>query len=313
MQIGVVGAGFVGSVISYALTIGGVAEKIILIDVDKERARAEAMDISHALPFCDGGDVVAGEYKDLKDSDVIIITAGDNQKKGETRIDLLDKNVKIFKDIIPKIAQNAPNSILIIATNPVDIMTEVALRLSFFPKNRVFGTGTVLDSARFRSILGKQLGISSKSIHANVIGEHGDSEVLLWSGAVAGTSCVERIAKETNVVLDSSIKQKIDNDVRNSAYEIIKGKGATYFGIASAVLHIVRAILNDSHAILNISSHHDSYIDGVNDICYAMPSIIGKNGVEKILMPTMSEYEKNELIKSAKVLKEYMDKTSEMM
>ena len=225
MQIGVVGAGFVGSVISYALTIGGVAEKIILIDVDKERARAEAMDISHALPFCDGGDVVAGEYGDLKDSDVIIITAGDNQKKGETRIDLLDKNVKIFKDIIPKIAQNAPNSILIIATNPVDIMTEVALRLSFFPKNRVFGTGTVLDSARFRSILGKQLGISSKSIHANVIGEHGDSEVLLWSGAVAGTSCVERIAKETNVVLDSSIKQKIDNDVRNSAYEIIKSLG----------------------------------------------------------------------------------------
>ncbi len=310
MKIGIIGAGMVGSTIAYTLTLNGVAEELVLVDVDENRAKAEAMDISHAIPFCEGGNVFSGKYKDLEDSGIIIITAGANQKKGETRLDLLNKNVEIFKTIIPEIVKYAPSSILIIATNPVDIMTEIALRLSFFAKNRVFGTGTVLDSARFRSVLAKYLGVSSKSIYANVIGEHGDSEVLLWSGAVAGTSCVERIAKEIGVVLDGNVKKTIDEDVRNSAYKIIEGKGATYFGIASAVLHIVKAIIGDSNAILNLSTHHNIGVTGDDDICYAMPTIVGKNGVEKVLTPTMSEEEKEELILGVNILKKYFNNIS---
>lgn len=313
MQIGIIGTGMVGSAIAYTLANDGNAEKLILIDANKERAIAEAMDISHSTPFTFGAKVIAGDYKDLKEAGIIIITAGANQKPGETRLDLLEKNVSIFKSIIPEVVKYAPNAILLIAANPVDIMTEVTLKLSGFPKNRVLGTGTVLDSARFRSILGNHLGISPKSIHANVIGEHGDSEVLLWSGAVAGTSCVERIAKETDKVLDSVIKGSIDNEVRNSAYTIIKGKGSTYFGIASATQYIVSSIISDKHAILNVSSHHDNGLGGYNNICYSMPSVVSKNGVETALMPEMCDDEREALIKSVKTLAEYTDKALKMI
>ena len=313
MQIGIVGTGMVGAAIAFSLAQEGTAEKLILIDANSERATAEAMDISHATPFSFGAKVVAGDYKDLKQAGIIIITAGANQKPGETRLDLLAKNVSIFKSIIPEIVKYAPNAILIIATNPVDIMTEVTLKLSGFPKNRVLGTGTVLDSARFRSILGRHLGISPKSIHANVIGEHGDSEVLLWSSAVAGTSCVERIAKETDVVLDKVVKGSIDNEVRNAAYAIIKGKGATYYGIAAATQYIVSSIISDKHAILTISSHHDKGIGGYNNICYSMPSVISKNGVETALLPAMCDEEKEALSQSAETLAEYTKKALDML
>lgn len=313
MQIGIIGTGMVGSAIAFSLASEGSAEKLILIDANKERAIAEAMDISHATPFTFGAKVIAGDYKGLSEAGIIIITAGANQKPGETRLDLLSKNVSIFKSIIPEVVKYAPNAILIIAANPVDIMTEVTLKLSGFPKNRVFGTGTVLDSARFRSILGRHLGISPKSIHANVIGEHGDSEVLLWSSAVAGTSCVERIAEETGKTLDKVIKGSIDNEVRNSAYTIIKGKGATYFGIAAATQYIVNSIISDKHAILTVSSHHDKGIAGFDNICYSMPSVVSKNGVETALMPSMCNEEKDALAKSASTLSEYTKKALEML
>ncbi len=313
MQIGIVGTGMVGSAIAFALAQEGSAEKLILIDANKERATAEAMDISHATPFTFGSRVVSGEYKDLTEAGIVIITAGANQKPGETRLDLLEKNVAIFKTIIPDVAKYAPNAILIIAANPVDVMTEVALKMSGFPKNRVFGTGTVLDSARFRSILGRHLGISPKSIHANVIGEHGDSEVLLWSGAVAGTSNIERIAKESDVILDKVIKGSIDNEVRNSAYTIIKGKGATYFGIAAATQYIVSSIVHDKHSILTVSSHHDEGIGGYKNICYAMPSVVSKNGVERALNPTMNEEETAALERSAHTLSEHTEKALAML
>lgn len=313
MQIGIIGTGMVGSAIAFSLAASGIAEKLILIDANKERATAEAMDISHATPFTFGATVIAGDYKDLSEAGIIIITAGANQKPGETRLDLLEKNVSIFKSIIPEIVKYAPNAILIIAANPVDVMTEVTLKLSGFPKNRVFGTGTVLDSARFRSILGRRLGISPKSIHANVIGEHGDSEVLLWSSAVAGTSCVERIAKETDVVLDNEVKSLVDDEVRNSAYTIIKGKGSTYFGIAAATQYIVSSIISDKHAILTVSSHHEKGIGGFDNICYSMPSIVSKNGVETALMPSMCDSERSALEKSAATLSEYTQKALAML
>lgn len=313
MQIGIVGTGMVGAAIAFSLAQAGSAEKLILIDANKERALAEAMDISHATPFTFGSNVIAGNYKDLSQAGIIIITAGANQKPGETRLDLLEKNVSIFKSIIPEIVKYAPNAILIIATNPVDVMTEVTLKLSGFPKNRVLGTGTVLDSARFRSILGRHLGISPKSVHANVIGEHGDSEVLLWSSAVAGTSCVERIAKETNKKLDTAIKTAIDDEVRNAAYAIIKGKGATYYGIAAATQYIVSSIISDKHAILTISSHHDKGIGGYDNICYSMPSVVSKNGIETALIPAMCEEEKQALSQSAETLAQYTKKALEMI
>ncbi|MCM1324237.1 MAG: L-lactate dehydrogenase [Acetobacter sp.] len=313
MQIGIIGTGMVGAAAAFALASEGSAEKLILIDANKERAIAEAMDISHATPFTFGAKVIAGDYKDLSEAGIIFITAGANQKPGETRLDLLEKNVAIFKSIIPEVVKYAPNAILVIAANPVDIMTEVTLKLSGFPKNRVFGTGTVLDSARFRSILGRHLGVSPKSIHANVIGEHGDSEVLLWSSAVAGTSCVENFAKECDVVLDNVIKGSIDNEVRNSAYTIIKGKGSTYYGIAAATQYILSSIISDKHAILTVSSHHDEGIGGHNNICYSMPSIVSKNGVERALMPAMCDSEREALEKSAATLAEYTEKALAML
>lgn len=313
MQIGIIGTGQVGSATAFSLASQGIAEKLILIDANKERAIAESMDISHATPFSFSSTVIAGDYKDLKEAGIIIITAGANQKDGETRLDLLEKNVSIFKSIIPEVVKYAPDAILIIATNPVDVMTEVTLKLSGFPKNRVFGTGTVLDSARFRSILGNHMGISPKSIHANVIGEHGDSEVLLWSSAVAGTSCVERIAQENNIVLDSKVKKLVDDEVRNAAYTIIKGKGATYFGIAAATQYIISSIISDKHAILTVSSHHDKGIGGFNNICYSMPSIVSKQGVEKALLPSMCESERAALEKSAATLSEYTQKALAML
>ena len=313
MQIGIIGTGMVGSSIAFSIATEGLADKLILIDTNTARATAEAMDISHAAPFSFGTIITSGEYTDLKNADIIIITAGANQKPGETRLDLLSKNVSIFKQIIPEIIKYAPKAILLIATNPVDIMTEITLKLSDFPKNRVIGTGTVLDSARFRSILGHHLGISPKSIHANVIGEHGDSEVLLWAGAVAGTSSIERIAKQLNISLDTNIKNKIDNEVRSAAYTIIEGKGSTYYGIAAATQYIVKAISSDNHTILNISSHHDTYLDEPADTCFSTPSIISKQGVEKTLIPVMDNKEQKALMDSVSTLTTYTKKAIELL
>jgi len=313
MQIGIIGTGMVGSATAFSLATAGLADKLVLIDTNALRAKAEAMDISHATPFSFGTIITSGEYSDLINADIIIITAGSNQKPGETRLDLLSKNVAAFKQIIPEIIKYSPNAILLIATNPVDIMTEIALQLSDFPKNRIIGTGTVLDSARFRSILGHHLGISPKSIHANVIGEHGDSEVLLWAGAVAGTSNVEIIAEQLHINLDEKIKNKIDDEVRNAAYSIIEGKGSTYYGIAAATQYIIKAISSDNHTILNISSHHSTYQDKPTDICFSMPSVISKKGVETTLIPIMNQTEQEALLQSARTLQEYTKKALNML
>ena len=313
MKIGIIGTGMVGSAIAFSLTTEGLADKLILIDSNSHRATAEAMDISHAAPFSLGTLITSGDYQDLKSSDIVIITAGANQKAGETRLDLLGKNVAIFKQIIPEVVKYAPDAILLIATNPVDVMTEVTLKLSGFAKNRVIGTGTVLDSARFRSILGRHLGISPKSIHANVIGEHGDSEVLLWAGAVAGTTPIERIANQLNLPLDEKIKNKIDNEVRNAAYAIIEGKGSTYYGIAAATQYIVKAISSDNHTILNISSHHDTCLAQPANICFSMPSVISNKGLETALTPVMDKAEQLALLNSAETLKKYSLQALEMI
>lgn len=312
MKVGIIGAGSVGAATAFALIMKGVARKVVLIDSNQKKAEAEAEDIAHAAPFAYANKIKAGSYADLEGCEIVIVTAGANQKPGETRIDLLGRNVKIFESIIPQIAKAAPNTTLIITANPADIMTEVAIKLSGFPKERVIGSGTVLDTSRFRTLLGYHLGVSPQSIHANVIGEHGDSEVLVWSAGDAGTVFLDKLAEEIGKPFDAETKAKIDDGVRNAAYKIIDGKGATFYGIAGALTRICAAITNNEYAILTVSSHQED-VEGVKGVCLSLPTVLGKRGVHKVIYPVLNAEEKAALKKSAEAMKEYSDKALSMV
>ena len=312
MKVGIIGAGSVGAATAFALVMKGVARKVVLIDANQKKAEAEAADIAHAAPFAYANKIKAGTYDDLKGCEIVIVTAGANQKPGETRIDLLGRNVKIFESIIPQIAKAEPNTTLIITANPADIMTEVAIKLSGFPKERVIGSGTVLDTSRFRTLLGYHLGVSPQSVHANVIGEHGDSEVLVWSAGDAGTVSLDKLAEEVGKPFDAETKAKIDNGVRNAAYKIIDGKGATYYGIAGALTRICAAITNNEYAILTVSSHQED-VEGVKGVCVSLPTVLGKRGVHKVIYPVLNAEEKAALKKSAEAMKEYSDQALAMI
>ena len=282
MKVGIIGAGNVGSATAFALILRGVAREVILIDNNEKKAIAEALDISHATTFAYASIVRAGTYADLNCADVVIIAAGANQKPGETRISLLERNIEIFKSIISQVVLFSPNAFILVASNPVDIMTYYTLKISELPKNRVFGSGTILDTSRFRTLLGEHLSISSKSIHANVLGEHGDSEVLIWSNAGAGTMPLETLATEQNKPLNFEVKATIDNNVRNAAYKIIAGKSATFYGIAGGLTRICQAISTNENAILTVSCFHNE-IEGIKNVCLSLPCIINKNGIEKYI------------------------------
>lgn len=312
MKIGIIGAGSVGSATAFSLIMTGVAHRVVLVDMNKQKALAEAMDIAHAAPFTSAGKIIAGDYPDLQECEIVIVTAGANQKPGETRIDLLARNVKIFENIIPSIVKYAPNCILLITTNPADIMTEVALKLSGFVKERVIGSGTVLDTSRFRTLLAYYLGVSAKSVHADVLGEHGDSEVLIWSNAEAGTLTLDQFAQSVNKPLDDGKKAEITDGVINAAYKIIEGKGATCYGIAGALTQICRAIGNNDYSILTVSSHHQS-VEGVNDVCLSLPTIINKTGIRHVIMPNLSPKEHEKLHKSAVTMKEYSEQALKLI
>ena len=290
MQIGIVGAGSVGAATAFALMMRGVARKITLVDLDKTKAWAEAADIAHAAPFAYANKIKSGTYANLKECEIVIITAGANQKEGESRTDLLVQNVKIFAEIIPQIVRYATDAILLVATNPVDVMTYVTLKLSNFAKEKVIGSGTLLDTARFRTDLGYHLGVSPKSIHAHVLGEHGDSEVLCWDSGDAGSIPLAQLAFDLGRPYDDKIKAQIDDDVRNAAYKIIAGKKATYFGIAGALTRICQAISTNEYAILTVSSQH-SIIEGVEDVCISLPCVVGKRGIHQVLKPHLSKQE----------------------
>ncbi len=312
MKVGIIGAGSVGAATAFALIMKGVARKVVLIDANQKKAEAEAADIAHAAPFAYANKIKAGTYDDLKGCEIVIVTAGANQKPGETRIDLLGRNVKIFESIIPQIAKAEPNTTLVITANPADIMTEVAIKLSGFPKERVIGSGTVLDTSRFRTLLGYHLGVSPQSVHANVIGEHGDSEVLVWSAGDAGTVSLDKLAEEVGKPFDAETKAKIDDGVRNAAYKIIDGKGATYYGIAGALTRICAAITNNEYAILTVSSHQED-VEGVKGVCVSLPTVLGKRGVHKVIYPVLNAEEKSALKKSAEAMKEYSDQALAMI
>ncbi|MCR4758561.1 MAG: L-lactate dehydrogenase [Butyrivibrio sp.] len=304
-KVAVVGCGFVGSASAFALMESGLFSEMVLIDVNKDKAEGEALDISHGLPFAKPMSIYAGDYKDAADAAVVVVTAGAGQKPGETRLDLVKKNIGIFKSIIPEIAKYNKEGILLIVANPVDILTYAAAKLSGFPENRVFGSGTVLDTARFKYLLGEHLDIDSRSVHAFIIGEHGDSEIAAWSSAnVSGIPINDFCEMRGHFEHEKSMNEIAEN-VKNSAYGIIEKKGATYYGIAMSVRRICEAIIRDEKSILPISSiQHGDF--GIDDIALSMPAIVGRNGVEGAVPIKLSDQEKEALKASAATLKEVL-------
>lgn len=297
-----IGCGFVGSSSAFALMQSGIFSEMVMIDVDRARAEGEAMDISHGLPFARPIKLYAGDYDDIVDAGVIIITAGANQKPEETRLDLIHKNVEIFKSIIPEIAKRNCEGILLVVSNPVDILTYTALKLSGFPEHRVIGSGTVLDTARLKYLIGEHLKVDNRSVHAFIIGEHGDSELAAWSNAnVSGVKLSDFCEMRGHFFHEES-ENRIYEEVKNSAYEIIERKHATYYGIAMAVKRICECIIRDEKSILPVSAMmHGMY--GMEDIVISMPAIVGKDGVEDIIPISLDEEEQEQLKKSAEVLR----------
>lgn len=308
-KIGVVGTGFVGATAAYALVMRGIGSELVLVDKNEARAKAEADDILHAVPFANPLRVSAGPYEDLAGSQVVILTAGVNQKPGETRLQLLERNAAIFKSIVPEVLTRAPDAVLIIATNPVDIMTHLTARYAAefgLPSTRVIGSGTTLDTARFRALLGNLLQVDTQNVHGYVIGEHGDSEVLAWSLVTVGVIPLESFCQSQGIELNEAVRQEIDHKVRRAAYHIIEGKGATYYGIGSALARIVEAILSDQHSLLTVCTPRPD-VAGVADVTVALPHIVGRAGIVGTLPLPLNQAEEAALRNSAGIIKKALD------
>ena len=306
-KVVVIGCGFVGAACSFAIMQSGLFSEMVLIDSDRAKAEGEALDISHGVPFAKPMKIYAGDYDDIKKASLVIITAGANQKPGETRLDLVKKNISIFKSIIPEITKRNFNGILLIVANPVDILTSVALKISGLPENKVIGSGTVLDTARLKYELGNHLNVDSRSIHAFIIGEHGDSEIAAWSSANVSGIPLHKFCEMRGHFNHEEATKRIAESVKNSAYEIIEKKKATYFGVAMAVKRICEAIIRDEKSILPISSKMNGEF-GIKDISLSMPAIVGKDGVECHVPIQLNEEEIIKLQKSAQTLQDILSK-----
>lgn len=303
-KVAIIGCGFVGSSTAFALMQSGLFSEIVMLDADRAKAEGEALDISHGVPFSRPVDIYAGDYDDIVDSAIIIVTAGAAQKPGETRLDLIKKNVGIFRSIIPEIAKRNFKGILLIVANPVDVLTYAAKQLSGLPENRVFGSGTVLDSARLRYNLSEHLHVDPRSVHAFIIGEHGDSEFAAWSSANVSGVEISRFCEMRGYFHDhDEAKDQIADDVKNAAYEIISKKSATYYGIAMSAKRICEAIIRDEKSILPVS-----YIQrgryGLYDVALSIPVIVGKSGIESEIPFSLNEEELGKLRDSAKTLRD---------
>lgn len=300
-KVAIIGCGLVGSSIAFSLLQKELFSEMVLIDQNKEKAEGEAMDLSHGLPYTQSMEIYAGDYKDIKDAAIVIITAGANQKPGETRLDLIQKNAAIMRSIIKEIKPINIEGILLIVSNPVDILTHVAYVESGLPKNRVIGSGTVLDTARLKYLISKHLDIDAKNVHAIIIGEHGDSELVTWSIANISGIPLSDFCSIRGFHNHEKGMREIHESVRNSAYEIIKRKGATYYGVAIAVSHIASCIVGNTHTMLPVSTELEGEY-GLKGLCLSVPSVVGKDGVETILEINLAENEKAELQKSADTL-----------
>ncbi len=301
-----VGCGFVGSASVFALMQSGLFTEIVLIDADKNKAEGEAMDISHGIPFARPMKIYAGDYDDAADAAIIIVSAGAGQKPGETRLDLVHKNVSIFKSIIPEIAKRGFDGILLIVANPVDILTQVAIKLSGLPEERVIGSGTVLDSARLKYKLGEHLSVDSRTVHAFIVGEHGDSEVVAWSSANVSGVELSKMCEMRGHYQHKKNTEEIAAAVKNSAYDIINRKHATYYGIAMSVRRICEVIMRDEKSILPVS-HMMHGVYGIDGVVLSMPAIVGSDGVEADIPIELNGEEALKLKESADALKEIVD------
>lgn len=301
----IIGCGFVGATTAFTLIEHGVFSELVLIDANNKKAEGEAMDLNHGIPFAKPVKVYAGNYDDLSDCSLIIISAGANQKPGETRIDLVKKNTAILKSIIPEITKRNKECILLILSNPVDILTYITLKISGFPKNRVIGSGTVLDTARLKYLLAEHLGVDSRNVHAFIIGEHGDSELAIWSSANISGIDLKDFCGLCGKCTSMENIYNLYNNVRESAYKIIDSKGATYYAIAMATLRIVECIVRDEKSVIPVSTLVEGEY-GINDVCMGLPSIVGKNGVERILETPLNKNEAENLLNSAREINEYI-------
>ncbi|MFZ5648241.1 MAG: L-lactate dehydrogenase [Bacillota bacterium] len=303
-KIAVVGTGSVGSASAYALMISGLVSEMVLVDIDKKRAEGEAMDLAHGASFVSPIRIYSGNYEDCHDADIIVFSAGANQKPGETRLDLINKNTAVLKDVLPKIIGPESNSILLMVSNPVDVLTYAALRITGLAPNRVLGSGTVLDSSRFRYLISEKCRVEARNIHAYVVGEHGDSEVPLWSLANIAGITVENFCHMHGIpCLD---KKEISGQVRRAGYEIIERKGATYYAIGLAVRRICEGIIRDENSVLTVSGLLDGEY-GLKDVCISLPSLVNRMGRVRALEVPVSQEEKEALLRSAGVIKEALE------
>ena len=304
-KVAVIGCGFVGAACAFAIMQSGLFSEMVLIDSDYAKAEGEALDINHGVPFAKPIKIYAGDYDDIKNSSLIIITAGLSQKPGKTRLDLIEENLSIFKSIISQIKKRKFNGILLIVANPVDILTTISVKLSGLKENQVIGSGTVLDTARLKYELGNYLNVDSRSVHAFIIGEHGDSEIAAWSSANVSGIPLNKFCEMRGHHNHNEATKRIAESVKNSAYKIIEKKKATYFGVAMAVKRIVEAIIRDEKSILPVS-HMMKGNFGIEGISLSMPAIVGKDGVECSVPIQLNEEEISKLQKSAKILQEIL-------
>jgi len=300
-RVAIVGTGNVGSTTAYAILMSGLASEIVLIDINRSRAEGEAMDLNHAVPFTRPTRIWAGDYSDCEGAVVTIVAAGANQKPGETRLDLVKRNTEIFRQVVPEIGKRNPGGILLIATNPVDVLTFASLKLSGLPDRRVIGSGTILDTARFRHLLSQHFGVDARSVHGYIIGEHGDSEVPVWSLANIAGMRLQDYCKVQGREYRQDSMDAIFTQTRDAAYEIIKRKGATYYAVAAGILRIVEAILRDQNTVLSVSSLVKNYYS-ISGVCLSLPTVVNRTGIESVLRLELSENEASAFRKSAGVL-----------
>ena len=301
----IIGCGNVGATTAYSLVLDRTFSEIVLIDINSKKAAGEAADLNHGLPFIAPMSIYAGDYSDLSDASIIIITAGANQRPGQSRTDLVRENVKIFNTIVENIIKYNTDAILLVVTNPVDILTYVTWKQSGFPAERVIGSGTVLDTARLKYLAGQYLEVDNRNIHSFIIGEHGDSELAVWSCATVSGIPLKEFCRSSCLNCGMEKLHEMYNDVKNSAYDIIEAKGATYYAIAEAVRRIVDAIVHDEDSVLPVSSLiNDHY--GLNDVCLGVPSVVGRTGIKRILDLPLDETEYKALHQSANKMKEIL-------
>ncbi len=308
-KVGLIGTGMVGASFAYSLMQSGAANELVLIDADAARAEGEMMDLNHGMPFVRPMRIIAGDYSDLADADVIVICAGVGQRPGQSRLELLQTNAGIFHNIVPKVIAVNQDAIMIVATNPVDILTQIAALIVGLDRCRVLGSGTSLDTARLRYMLGVHYGVDSRSVHAYVVGEHGDSELALWSLANIGGVRLADFVGANKQGYDQAALDRIFNQTRNAAYEIIQRKKATYYAIGLGLLAIVEAVLRDQHTVMTVSSPLLGQY-GVDDIAISMPAIVGRRGVEEVLNLPLSESELAAFQSSAQTLKDRLAEVS---